>query len=351
MPLIRNIWLKQKAATRSRREKSAAFAALVFIFLLVDHAKTQELNLLPGAKAEGRVVWYSGSGVVLTRALADAFEKKYPFIKVEITRGSDPVMLNRIATEKLAGKVLFDVVNSQILPLMYRLNVIGFHNPLGVEVMNTKYRDANGRWAGLHVDWFVLSYNTKIGKERAPTDWWDLLNAKWKREIGIDPGRYHWLGAMMEYFGEEKAEKLMRGLALEEIQWHTGHTLLAQLTAAGELSISLTYAHRIEEMRRKGAPIDWVRTTRPIVAGLQKVGLSAASPHPNAGKLLINFLISREGQTVLYKQGYIPAFPGVLPKGSPFDPSALEIYPISPKITLDFERYVKKFDQIFGPRR
>jgi len=348
---MQNIWFKEKATARSQLQNRAAFAVFVFILLLVVPATAQEANLLPGAKAEGRVVWYSGSGVTLTRAIADAFEKKYPFIKVEVTRASDPVMLNRITTERLAGKVLFDVVNSQILPLMYRVNVIASYNPPGVEVMDPKYRDTNGRWAGLHVDYFVLSYNTKLGKDHAPADWWDLLNPKWKREIGIDPGRFHWLGAMMEYFGEEKAEKLMRGLALQEIQWHTGHTQLAQLTAAGELSVSLAYAHRIEDMKRKGAPIDWVRTTRPIIAGLQKVGLSSTPPHPNAGKLLVNFLSSGEGQTVLYKQGYIPAFPGVLPKGSPFDPTTLDIYPISPKINLDFERYIKKFDQIFGPRR
>ncbi|MBI4523521.1 MAG: extracellular solute-binding protein [Deltaproteobacteria bacterium] len=348
---MQNIWLREKGVARSQLQNWVAFAVSVFIFLVVAHASAQEAGLLAGAKAEGRVVWYAGSGVILTRAIADAFEKKYPFIKVEVTRASDPVMLNRITTEKLAGKVLFDVVNSQILPLMYRLNVIGTHTPPGVEVMDAKYRDANGRWSGLHVDYYVLSYNTKLVRQQSPTDWWDLLNPRWKREIGIDPGRFHWLGAMMEYFGQDMAEKLMTGLARQEIQWHTGHTRLAHLTAAGELSVSLAYGHRIEEMKSKGAPIDWVRTTRPIVAGLQKVGLSSTPPHPNAGKLLVNFLISKEGQTVLYKQGYIPAFPGVLPKGSPFDPATLDVHPISPKVNFDLERYVKKFDQIFGPRR
>lgn len=93
------------------------FSVAFFILSIFLCAEAQESTILAGAKAEGRVVWYSGSGVTLTQAIADAFEKKYPFIKVEVTRATDPVMLTRITTEKLAGKVLFDVVNSQILPL------------------------------------------------------------------------------------------------------------------------------------------------------------------------------------------------------------------------------------------
>ena len=120
---------------------------------------------------------------------------------------------------------------------------------------------------------------------------------------------------------------------------------------AGEFQLSLAYAHRIEDMKKKGAPIEWINSTKPIVAGLQKVGLSAAAPHRNAAHLLVNFLISKEGQTEVYNQGYNPAYPGILPKGSPLDPSHLEIHPVSAKTTQDLNRYVKELDQIFGPRR
>jgi len=84
--------------------------------------------------------------------------------------------------------------------------------------------------------------------------------------IGMDPEEFEWLGAMMEYLGEEKATKLLRGLARQEIRWHKGHTRLAQFMAAGEFALSLSYAHRIEDLKKKGAPVDWSRTTKPLAS-------------------------------------------------------------------------------------
>jgi iron(III) transport system substrate-binding protein len=324
---------------------------LVFFFLC-SHGWAQEASLLTGAKAEGRVIWYTGSGLVMAQAVANAFEKKYPFIKVDVVRSSEERLHARIAKEKQAGKVLFDVANSQHLPLMHNLNVIAPYSPPGATAMSPKYKDPDGYWVGLHLNYFVLAYNTQlVPKDQAPRDWGDLLDSTWKGRIGLEPEDFQWLGGMMEYLGEEKARKLLIGLARQEIRWHRGHTQVAQLNAAGEFALAVSYAHRIEEMKKQGSPIDWVPTTKPILADSSKVGLSAAPPHPNAARLLLHFLISKEGQTEVYKAGSIPAFAGVLPKDSPLDPTRLVIHPVSLKITLNLERYAKEFEQIFGSRR
>jgi len=324
-------------------------ATLIFHF---SRAQAQEAELIAGAKAEGRVVWYSGSNLGMAQAVSNAFEKKYPFIKVDVIRSSDERMLNRISTEKQAGKILFDVVNSQLLPVMYRLNVITPYRVQGAAVMEPKYKDTDGYWVGLHINHFVLGYNTKlVPREQAPRDWSDLSDPKWKGKIGMDPEEFDWLGAMIEYFGEEKTRKLLGGLARQEIRWAKGHTQVTQLMAAGEFGLCLTFAHRAEAMKKSGAPIDWVRTTKPIIVSVSKVGFSAAPPHPNAAHLLVNFLISKEGQTEVYKNGNTPAYPGIVPKDSPLDPTHLVVHPISAKISLDLNRYAKEFDEIFGPRR
>lgn len=327
--------------------------SLSIIFLLVFvRAEAQEANVLAGAKAEGRVVWYSGYSLSLLNALTKTFETKYPFIKVDYIRSPDEATLNRITTEKRAGKVLFDVVNSQLLPMMLRLNVIAPYRFPGVEVMNPRHKDPSGYWVALHMQYYVLSFNTKlVPKDHVPNNWANLLDPKWQGQIGMDPEEFEWLGAMMEYLGEEKATKLLRGLARQEIRWHKGHTRLAQFMAAGEFALSLSYAHRIEDLKKKGAPVDWSRTIKPVVGSLSKLGLSAAPPHPNAARLLVNFLISKEGQTEFYRQGHNPLFPGIVPKDSPLSPAGLEIHVVSPKITLDLNRYANEFDQIFGPRR
>ncbi len=326
--------------------------ALLFMSLLSVAAEAQEGELISGAKAEGRVVWYSGSNLGMAQAVSKAFEKKYPFIKVDLIRSSDERMLNRITTEKQAGKILFDVVNSQLLPMMYRSSVVTPYRAPGVEAIDAKYKDPGGYWVGLHINYFALGYNSKmVSKEQAPRDWADLGDSKWKGKIGMDPEEYDWLGGMMEYLGEEKVRKLLSTVAQQEIHWHKGHTQVAQLMAAGEFPLALTYAHRIEDMKKLGAPLDWVRTTKPIVTGVSKVALSAAPPHPHGARLLVNFLTSKEGQIEVYKNGNTPVYPGILPKDSPLDPIHLIIHPVAPKITLDLNRYAREFDQIFGPRR
>ena len=131
-------------------------STLFFMASLSVRAEAQEADLVSGAKAEGRVVWYSGSNLGMAQAVSNAFEKKYPFIKVDLIRSSDERMLNRISTEKQAGKILFDVVNSQILPMMYRINVLTPYRVPGAGVMDAKFKDPNGYWVGLHINHFVL---------------------------------------------------------------------------------------------------------------------------------------------------------------------------------------------------
>ncbi|MBI4525964.1 MAG: extracellular solute-binding protein [Deltaproteobacteria bacterium] len=324
---------------------------LVALFFVSAHANADDAAILAAAKVEGEVIWYSGHNLSFLNTTGNAFEKKYPFIKVRVVRGSDEKMLNRISAEKKAGKILFDVVNGQLLPFIQDLGVLAPFRTAGTNLIEARFKDPQGYWAGVNMTYYVLSYNTTlVSKDEVPQDWQNLTNAKWKGKIGMDPEEYHWLGGMMEYLGEEKAKRLLVGIAQQQIRWHKGHNLLAQLTAAGELPLSLGYAHIMEQLKSKGAPVDWVRTTKPIIGGLSKVGLSSAPPHPNAARLMIDFLTSKEGQIEYLKAGYNPVLPGVRSKNSPLDPALLDLLAVSPAVILNLNQYARKFDQIFGPR-
>jgi iron(III) transport system substrate-binding protein len=93
----------------------------------------------------------------------------------------------------------------------------------------------------------------------------DLLDPKWKGRISIDQEQYSWFGTLHKAWGRERAQKYMRAIAKQDIQWRKGHTLIAQLMSAGEFPLGVVYAHRTEEMKTRGAPIDWIplRTTMP----------------------------------------------------------------------------------------
>jgi ABC-type Fe3+ transport system substrate-binding protein len=142
----------------------------------------------------------------------------------------------------------------------------------------------------------------------------------------------------------------MTGLARQDIPWRNNHTSLAQLMIAGEFDMTLSFAHTIEEMKEKRAPVDWVRSFRPIVVDIQAAALSAQLAHPNAAKLLYDFLISEDGSKVLVEQKKVPLRPGVLPANSPLHPNALDLFPVPVRVQLNINQYAVKFDQISGPR-
>ena len=67
--------------------------------------------LVEGAKAEGKVVWYTSlSGVY--RDLVDAFKKKYPDIAVEVYRAGSTDLGPRLLNEAQAGRYVADALES-----------------------------------------------------------------------------------------------------------------------------------------------------------------------------------------------------------------------------------------------
>src|SRR6266481_5819346 len=68
----------------------------------------QDAILIQAARREGRVVWYTVAGE--SQQLAQEFERKYPFVKVEVVRSTVYPLLTRILNEARTGNYLFDVV-------------------------------------------------------------------------------------------------------------------------------------------------------------------------------------------------------------------------------------------------
>jgi iron(III) transport system substrate-binding protein len=86
-----------------------------------------------------------------------------------------------------------------------------------------------------------------------------------------------------------------------------GHILVAQLIAAGELSVSPTvYSGNADSLKAKGGPIDWV-AVEPLVGRPQAIALARSAPHPHAALLFADFVLSPDGQKLLNELGRNPA--------------------------------------------
>ncbi len=326
---------------------------IVFIFWIVSStsfAQTRE-ELIQGAKKEGKVVWYGIISAEDIKQLASVFQKKYPFIQVETYRASTESVANKILTETQAGRYLYDIVNNgafEIWPL-YKRGLLGKYVSPERKPYPLSAQDPEGHWNDLYDSHYVIGYQTRlVSAKDAPKDWQDLLDPKWKSNIALDMEDHEWYMAMLASMGEEKGKAFMKRLAKQDPQWRKGHTLIAQQMAAGEFPLALIYAHRGEKMKAQGAPIDWVDTSNPIVTGMRVVSLGARPPNPHAAKLMFDFVISKEGQSLIRSFYRIPGHPGVEPLTPKLDPQRLKLFRASPQLAEHSDRHIREFREIFG---
>jgi iron(III) transport system substrate-binding protein len=260
-------------------------------------------------------------------------------------------MRSKILTEARAGRHVYDVTSMNVVDtgLLMRKGIVGPYKALARKGIQTGLKDKEGYWTAIYLRQFVLTYNTQtVQKDEAPKDWWELLLPKWKGRIGMDQEETEWYAALVTYWGKEKAQKLLKGLAAQNPTIHRGHTLIAQLTSAGAFDLSIAYGNRVEEMKGKGAPLDFVDTTDPIVTSPTVITLSAHAPHPNAGRLYIEFVLSPEGQTVLRNFGRVAANKDVPLPSPKLDPNRLKSFFVNPSIADRYEEFQKDYYKIFG---
>src|SRR6185369_6931467 len=150
---------------------------------------------------------------------------------------------------------------------------------------------------------------------------------------------YEWFGTTIKTMGEEKGIAYMRELA-KQATLRNGRTILAQLVAAGEFKGSLTaYSQTFEVMKPAGAPVDWVYLN-PVYANIHPLGLAAKAPHPNAGKLFIDYLLSKRGQELIRSLNRIPDRIDTPPEQARFTEGITPAFaPV--EVIENFERYAK----------
>ena len=312
--------------------------------------RAQEAALVQAARAEGGVVFYSSSSVTEMKPLVDAFAIKYPFIKTDFYRSAGETLQNRILTEDRAGGSRFDVLqaNPPEFEDLVRRRIIGRYESPERKAYSSINKDREGYWTNLHSSYYVLGYNPKmVPAGSVPRNWQDLLEQRWNGNFAMDPEDYRWYGTMLEYFGEDAGKKLMRGLAKQNPIFRKGHSLITELLAAGDFPIALVYAHRVEAMKKKGAPIEWISTTKPIVAEMRIVGISAKTKRPNSAKLFLDFMLSREGQQILRSFGRVVARHDLEPLVPALDPNKLALYPALPIPPSDLNFMAEEFREVF----
>jgi len=301
------------------------------------------------AESERKMVWYTTIGSTDAKMLIDRFRQRYPNIDAEYFRTGGPQLVERIFAEARAGRHLWDVfMNSAIYThLLNEKDMLAVYESPEARFYRDGYKDPRGTWTSIYTNYAVAGYNTRlVPKEEVPKSYADLLKRFWLGQIGMDAKSYEWFAVVARGMGEDKGLNFMRQLAKHKVQLRNGRELVAELVAAGEFKLALTaYSQNYETLKLRGAPVNWVALD-PVYANIHPIGLSSKAPHPNAGKLFIDFLLSKPGQEILRAQRRIPDR-----IDTPPDPARLieGIRPVfgSEEMYGDFNRYIRVFQETF----
>jgi iron(III) transport system substrate-binding protein len=339
------------------RGRSAAVIAGLSGFLLLMPALSRsqtprDSKLAEAANKEGELVHYTTMTLEQSTQLVDRFRMKYPGIKVNTFRTGRGPLLNKILTEAQARRHAWDVAvggGEMVLPLKARKLIAPYRSP-ETKMFDDELVDNDGFWTAYYVNVYVLGWNTKlVKKEEVPRSYEALLDPKWKGgQISFDTEAAGMLEVLKKAWGADRAIAYFKRLAAQEPVLARGNTIRVQQVLAGEYPLILAYNQSIERFVARGAPIDWV-ALEPAVTQVVPVVLSANAAHPNAGRLFIDFVLSKDGQEMLRGFQRIPVRKDIEP-----DPPrlfrgfkrAIE----TPDDYRDFDATVKQYRQIFKQR-
>ena len=320
---------------------------LLVLFVATGSAATVE----DGARAEAEVVLYSSLNNEQIVTLVEAFKKKYPSIKPSFYRATSERVLQRTATEAKAGRFAVDVVTAAgfQLQLMKELGLTQSFTPPDASAYDAGFKDPDGHWINVHSLLNSMAYNTQLVRaNEAPKKYEDLLAPRWKGRIGVNVQDPEWYVNLQRRWGKEKARNFLKALAAQQPGIRDGHNITAQLLAAGEFhAVTNTYAHIAARIKGQGGPIQYV-FDEPVITYVHPIALVKAAPHPNAGKLLISFILSVEGQRMLRDQGRIPGHRDVDPQV--FSLRNVKLHASDPRFAKEYGPAGEEMRAIFGAR-
>jgi iron(III) transport system substrate-binding protein len=305
------------------------------------------------ASAEQKLYVYTSMKESMVGELKTAFLKKNPDIKVDFQSAGAGKLMAKIAAERESGKILADVLWTSEVPDFYQLKAQGMllpYIPAESKVLLNPLPDYDGSFTAVRLGTLGIAYNTRVIKE-APATWADLQKPAFKGAFGIaNPAlsgtAYMSVAVLAKTFGWSYFE----GLRANGAKMGKGSGQVVDDTASGDLVASLAVDYITLDKVDKGATLALVYPPEMLVIP-SPVAIFKGSPNIDAAKKLVDFLLSKEGQTLIANEGTLPVRADVvvperykLPKVDVAMKRAMKID--YQQIINDKEATIKKFSDI-----
>jgi len=265
--------------------------------------------LLEGAKAEGKVVWYTSlSGVY--REIVDAFKRRYPGVSIEPYRGGSLELGPRLLNESKAGRFVADALEATpgLLMLLRDSGILkAYASPEIARYPDEAKTKADGSrvyWTTDREAYLGFGYNTRmVAPAELPKSFSDLLRPELKGKLALttESSSSRVIGSMLKHKGDE----FIKRLHSQDIRLYKASSAgFLDLIAAGEVAASpVVFRNQASVLKERGAPVEWLPLdVVPANAGGSAIIVGA--PHPHAALLFTDFILGAEGQKLMEQYRY-----------------------------------------------
>lgn len=322
----------------------------VAIFLVHAPVRSESIDEVykKALKEGGTLNFYATLAQINAEKILPMFEKRFPGIKVNHVDATADKLAARAITEARGGRVLADIFAISLE------NLVQIHDQgLVLEKLPPEAADypdnlKGSYWVANNLIFIIGAWNTNlVKKQEEPGEFEDFADPKWtNRLIGEPRDAELLIGLMHKHNSQEKAVGILRKIAANNVEFHKGHSQLAELLVAGQAAACITcYSHHYPKRIGKGAPVNFMLTEG--IAAINGTAVAKGAPHPNTAWLWVRWATSAEGQKVYAIGGRTPAHPKVEPKDK-IRPA--KIYAVSDQDVKNFNRYQQTWKEIFKLR-
>lgn len=272
-------------------------------------------ELIAAAKKEGKVVFYTSIELQTAERIGQAFEKAYPGIAVQVERNGAERIFQRLAQERASNIRVADAVECSDMTALMNWKRQGWLAPFVPVDVAEKWppdqRDPDGTYATERFTLSPIAYNTRLVKPgEAPKGFADLLDKKWTGMIvKAHPGYSGTIMTVTFELSQALGWDYFKKLGQQHVMQVQSAADPPKKVAAGERPVMADGGEYVLlQLRSKGAPIEPVYPSEgtPMIPG--GAGVMADAPHPNAARLFIIYLFSRDGQQMLSDIGWLRSF-------------------------------------------
>lgn len=296
-------WLRATAGALALASVGLMGSASADEPLVVDGEEIASAELWAAAKEEGSLLYYTVNFEDNERGALEKF-KEETGIDYSIVRLSGARMYERVLTEASGGQLKADLVSLTDFVMMDDLinrEILTSYKVPQWDAISDSLKHPDGMWYTENQFAKVIGYNTEVWTpEQAPKSWKDLLDPKFKGQIGIQEagsGGISWSTALFER--KVVDDQFWTKLAENNPRLYNGLTPLSEDVARGEVTVGEMTPGLVRNQLEAGAPIGMFFPEEGVPAVGIIVGLTTVGDHPNAAKLYLSWLTSAHGGTVV----------------------------------------------------